>query len=91
VNGLATSPQLVFSRSPLARAQGEHLDWANERQFRALDWSIRRDCRMGADQQTTNLIINLDHDEWILEDESKTLVEVGARECLPSLIRVSVP
>lgn len=29
------------------------------------------------DQQTTNLIINLDHDEWILEDGSKALSEVG--------------
>jgi hypothetical protein len=25
-----------------------------------------------------NLIINLDHDDWILDDLSKTLVEVGA-------------
>lgn len=30
--------------------------------------------------QTINLIINLDHDEWILDDHSKTLVEIGARE-----------
>lgn len=28
--------------------------------------------------QTTNLIINLDHDEWILNDLSKKLVDVGA-------------
>jgi len=28
--------------------------------------------------KTMNLIINLDHDEWILDDLSKTLVEVGA-------------
>ena len=27
--------------------------------------------------QTTNLIINLDHDEWILDDDSKVLVDVG--------------
>ncbi|KAF5370668.1 hypothetical protein D9758_001812 [Tetrapyrgos nigripes] len=27
--------------------------------------------------KTTNLIINLDHDEWILNDDSKALVEVG--------------
>jgi len=27
--------------------------------------------------QTTNLIINLDHDDWILSDESKTLAESG--------------
>ncbi|GBE82553.1 hypothetical protein BKA93DRAFT_761497 [Sparassis latifolia] len=27
--------------------------------------------------KTTNLIINLDHDEWILTDESKTLTECG--------------
>ncbi|KAI0262965.1 hypothetical protein BC834DRAFT_889881 [Gloeopeniophorella convolvens] len=27
--------------------------------------------------KTTNLIINLDHDEWILSDDSKTLVEYG--------------
>jgi len=27
--------------------------------------------------QTTNLIINLDHDEWILEDDDKILADVG--------------
>lgn len=27
--------------------------------------------------QTTNLIINLDHDEWILDDDSKTLADSG--------------
>ncbi|KAF9066845.1 hypothetical protein BDP27DRAFT_1329839 [Rhodocollybia butyracea] len=27
--------------------------------------------------KTTNLIINLDHDEWILDDDSKTLGEFG--------------
>ncbi|EFP76913.1 hypothetical protein PGT21_005385 [Puccinia graminis f. sp. tritici] len=27
--------------------------------------------------KTTNLIINLDHDEWILEDRSKSLSEYG--------------
>ncbi|KAK9470725.1 uncharacterized protein V1510DRAFT_422303 [Dipodascopsis tothii] len=27
--------------------------------------------------KTTNLVINLDHDEWILSDPSKTLAEVG--------------
>lgn len=27
--------------------------------------------------QTTNLIINLDHDEWILDDDSKILAELG--------------
>lgn len=26
--------------------------------------------------QTTNLIINLDHDEWIFEDESQTLADL---------------
>ncbi len=39
--------------------------------------------------QTTNLIINLDHDEWILSDSSKTLVEIGARTSFlphPSLL-----
>ena len=30
--------------------------------------------------KTTNLIINLDHDEWILDDLSKVLVDVGAGE-----------
>lgn len=29
-----------------------------------------------------NLIINLDHDEWILDDPTKTLEQIGARECL---------
>ena len=28
-------------------------------------------------RQTTNLIINLDHDEWILDDDSKTLADLG--------------
>ncbi|KAK7472581.1 hypothetical protein VKT23_000694 [Stygiomarasmius scandens] len=27
--------------------------------------------------KTTNLIINLDHDDWILDDDSKTLADVG--------------
>ncbi|KAI0648216.1 hypothetical protein C8Q79DRAFT_999637 [Trametes meyenii] len=27
--------------------------------------------------KTTNLIINLDHDEWIFEDESKALADMG--------------
>jgi len=27
--------------------------------------------------KTTNLIINLDHDEWILDDDSKILVDLG--------------
>ncbi|KAG6865875.1 hypothetical protein C0991_010956 [Blastosporella zonata] len=27
--------------------------------------------------QTTNLIINLDHDDWILDDDSKTLADCG--------------
>ena len=35
--------------------------------------------------KTTNLIINLDHDEWILNDLDKTLVEVGVRELSPTL------
>jgi len=27
--------------------------------------------------KTTNLIINLDHDDWILGDDSKLLVDIG--------------
>jgi len=27
--------------------------------------------------KTTNLIINLDHDDWILEDDDKTLTDIG--------------
>ena len=27
--------------------------------------------------QTTNLIINLDHDDWVLDDDSKLLVDIG--------------
>jgi hypothetical protein len=27
--------------------------------------------------KTTNLIINLDHDDWILDDEDKLLVDLG--------------
>jgi len=30
--------------------------------------------------QTTNLIINLDRDDWILDDDSKLLVDVGFGE-----------
>lgn len=38
--------------------------------------------------QTMNLIINLDHDDWILSDLNKTLVEVGAgMSCILSLSR----
>lgn len=32
--------------------------------------------------QTSNLIINLDHDEWILNDDSKTLADTGFGEFL---------
>jgi hypothetical protein len=31
--------------------------------------------------KTINLIINLDHDEWILDDMDRTLASVGARKC----------
>ena len=42
------------------------------------------------DLQTTNLIINLDHDEWIMSDPTKTLLEVGAGTCFSySLILLS--
>jgi len=27
--------------------------------------------------KTTNLIVNLDHDEWIFDEDSKTLAELG--------------
>jgi len=27
--------------------------------------------------KTTNLIINLDHDEWVLDDDSKSLADYG--------------
>jgi len=27
--------------------------------------------------KTTNLIVNLDHDEWIIQDEDKTLADLG--------------
>lgn len=37
---------------------------------------------IGLTFQTTNLIINLDHDEWILEEDEKKLVDVGARKSL---------
>jgi hypothetical protein len=32
--------------------------------------------------QTSNLIINLDHDEWILDDMEQTLAQIGAGTCL---------
>lgn len=32
--------------------------------------------------QTSNLIINLDHDDWILAEGDKTLVEVGFGGCI---------
>ena len=37
--------------------------------------------------QTTNLIINLDHDDWILSDEGKTLAESGFGACSPNSAR----
>ena len=41
--------------------------------------------------QTTNLIINLDHDEWIFSDESKTLAEsgFGAYRCARLFVNAS--
>ncbi|KAI9566543.1 hypothetical protein HD554DRAFT_2025364 [Boletus coccyginus] len=33
--------------------------------------------------KTTNLIINLDHDEWILEDDDKILADVGLGKTKP--------
>jgi hypothetical protein len=33
--------------------------------------------------QTTNLIINLDHDEWIIDDNSKILFNLGFGETCP--------
>lgn len=32
-------------------------------------------------EQTTNLIINFEHDDWILDDESATLASQGIGEC----------
>jgi hypothetical protein len=32
-------------------------------------------------EQTMNLIINLDHDDWILNDMNKTLAEYGTGKC----------
>ena len=31
-------------------------------------------------RQTTNLIINLDHDEWIIDDDTKPLADLGFGE-----------
>jgi hypothetical protein len=42
--------------------------------YKSLDLHNREIYRIS---QTTNLIINLDHDEWILEDRSKSLSEYG--------------
>lgn len=38
--------------------------------------------------QTTNLIINLDHDEWMLDDDSKLLADLGMGEhtCGPKFL-----
>ena len=36
--------------------------------------------------QTTNLIINLDHDDWIFSDETKTLAESGFGACSLSIL-----
>lgn len=38
-----------------------------------------------------NLIINLDHDEWILDDHSKTLEQIGAREWLLAAGGIGAP
>ncbi|KAJ8078500.1 hypothetical protein PM082_012782 [Marasmius tenuissimus] len=43
-------------------------------------WKPYRNVQLGAAgffPDTTNLIINLDHDEWILDDEDKTLAAYG--------------
>ena len=36
--------------------------------------------------QTSNLIINLDHDDWIFSDETKTLAESGFGACSLSIL-----
>ncbi|KAF7796523.1 hypothetical protein EIP86_007702 [Pleurotus ostreatoroseus] len=41
--------------------------------------------------QTTNLIINLDHDEWILDDDSKILADLGFGEYHLSLETLRSP
>ena len=38
-------------------------------------------------QQTTNLIINLDHDEWILGDDATALIDAGFGESLSFIQR----
>ena len=35
-------------------------------------------CSHADHDQTTNLIINLEHDDWILNDHSKSLADIGA-------------
>jgi hypothetical protein len=44
-------------------------------------------------RQTTNLIINLDHDEWIIDDDTKPLADLGFGEShnLPRSIDRSIP
>jgi len=39
--------------------------------------------------KTTNLIINLDHDEWILSDDEATLASCGLGEHFPSTLPFS--
>ncbi|ORX34987.1 cytoplasm protein [Kockovaella imperatae] len=46
--------------------------------FRALQLDTMKVYTVAHGHKTTNLIINLENDEWILDDPSKTLAEIGA-------------
>jgi len=39
--------------------------------------------------QTTNLIINMDHDEWIFDDDDRTLAELGVGESVEWTVLIS--
>lgn len=38
--------------------------------------------------QTTNLIINMDHDEWIFDDDARTLAELGIGEPVERIVLI---
>ncbi|KAL7420317.1 hypothetical protein Q5752_005286 [Cryptotrichosporon argae] len=45
--------------------------------YRTLELDTLKKYTVAHGHKTQNLIINLDHDEWILDDDARTLVEVG--------------
>ncbi|KAJ9104527.1 hypothetical protein QFC21_002023 [Naganishia friedmannii] len=62
----------------LERCKAEVKTTAGFKAFRTTNFDTLKLYTQAHSHKTMNLIINLDHDDWILDDMSKTLVEVGA-------------